>query len=128
MINCISKANNLLYRTSRKIWFRRERNWLVIHAFYLDIWDATRDHVLEDQHLMIDIDIYMRWYMYITCCFITPIWSCFSRRPPIQCIVCPDIQDRIDWYIIFFLHTTFIKYHINVIMYDDYKHVFNICI
>lgn len=77
MINCISKANNLLYRTSRKIWFRRERNWLVIHAFYLDIWDATRDHVLEDQHLMIDIDIYMRWYMYITCCFITPIWSCF---------------------------------------------------
>lgn len=39
---------------------------MVIHASYLDIWDARRYRVFEERQPMIDIDTYMTHYDYST--------------------------------------------------------------
>ena len=38
---------------------RREGNWLLIHAAYLDMWHAKRDQIFVERHLIIDLDSYM---------------------------------------------------------------------
>ncbi|GFZ09841.1 hypothetical protein Acr_21g0004400 [Actinidia rufa] len=45
---------------------RREENWLLIHAAYLDMWHDMRDHIFVEWHLTVDLQSCMRWYMSIT--------------------------------------------------------------
>ena len=69
---------------------------------------------------MIDAYTYMRSYLSITHCFITPTWSRFLRYLCNLMHYVPQYmrQNRMVYNII--LHTTFIKYQINFVMDDDY--------
>jgi hypothetical protein len=36
-----------------------KENWIVIHASYLNFWDARKNSIFEEQKSIIDIDTYM---------------------------------------------------------------------
>jgi hypothetical protein len=55
-----------------------------------------------EQHLMIDVNTCMRWYMSIMCCFITPTGCFFRDVHEIQCIMRFNIRGIYDWYTILF--------------------------
>ena len=82
---------------------KQEENWLLIHRVYLNMWHARRDHIFVERHPTIDLDSYMRWYLPITCRFITPTSSRYTTCPRTRLIYEPH-QLRQNQFIQFVVH------------------------
>jgi hypothetical protein len=61
---------------------------------------------------MIDVDTYMKWYLSIMSHFIHLLDHISKDIHIIQCIMFPNIQDKIDWYAILF----YIQHLFNILM------------
>jgi hypothetical protein len=97
-------------------WARDDNNWLITHVDYINYGHARRAHIFEEQHLIIDIDVYVDWYMHITYCFITLTWDDISRCPCIQSKLHTPIYNKLVC-IRFFYEYNLSVFHIYIYIY-----------
>jgi hypothetical protein len=89
---------------------------LITHVDYINYWHARRAHIFEEQHPIIDIDVYVDWYMHITCCFITLIWDYIPRCPCVQYKLHTPIYNKLVC-ISFFCQYNLSVFHIYIYIY-----------